>query len=794
MATPASPVTLPPDSPLGSKLRCWLSNAALVIALWISLIRLPLSPTVELDPSWRMTLGYALAHGWQFGRDLVFTYGPLGFVLAPTNSGVLHVPQIAWQIGANLIFALAIWGLGRDFTGWRKAVYYVYFFAFGNSYVDVIHMIMILLFSLALLRDRFTANRWLTGLSALGLGILSLVKFTNLLLAGFAVACVLALHLWRRHRGTAGLVAGAFVLGFLGGWVALGQALGNLPTFVINSLSLSNGYVDAMGLEESGALLGMGLGAAAMIGCYYVLRILGAQDRPRTVAFTLIAAAASFLNWKHGFVRADGHVVAHFFVSLLLVSGYPFLLQDEPAFHRLKTACLAACAAFSLAGIWLISPPAIIWMPYTLNSRMVENAQMLGQVTAYPAKAREEFAHLSQIYSLNGIKALVRERSLDVLGNEQSYAIFNGFNYHARPTLQSYSAYNQHLEQLNADFYASPRAPDFILQKLNGATIDSHLPAIEDALAVRYLYHHYKFLMEERDFLVWVRQDPDPALDARTLLSRRQVKFDEPVVVPDLGETPVWCEFEVKPSLLGKLRTFLYKPPELHFVVTDGAGGDTNYRMVRERARAGFLAYPHFTSNYNVVKYQEGEPGPRISKLVALMPPGQRKYFSPDLEVRFYRLPPFPRVMRHVDKPPEIKFRVFNRIPLNATSAVPAEITMEDGKEVLFVHAPSSMEFDVVPTLHRVKGHFGFIAHAYQDGNNTDGSEFIIEWVDAGGKISPLFQRLLRPSTDPSDRGEQSFDIKLPPGHGRLLLRTTTGLHNSNAFDWTYWTDVVFSN
>ena len=793
MTAPDPAPTAHRPSTLAGRLRYGLGQAALVVGLWLTLIRLPLSPTADLDSSWRMTLGYALQHGWQFGRDIVFTYGPLGYVLAPTNSGTLYVPQLAWQIGANLLFALAIWGLGRRLTGWRQAVYYVYFFVFGVGYVDAVHMIVIVLFSLALTRDRFLANRGLTALTALALGIMSLVKFTNLLLAGFALACLLALHLWRRRPATAGLIGGAFALAFLGGWAALGQSLANLPAYVATSLSVSNGYVEAMGLEESTGMLLWGLGAAGTLAAYYGLSLVTAADRPRVAAITLIAAAASFLNWKHGFVRADGHVLAHFFLSLFFVSAYPVLLQDEPAFRRTKGVLLAACAACCLGGIWANSPPTIIWAPNTLNARLVENAHALGQVRDFPATARAEYTRLAKTYALTGIKTLIRDQTVDILGNEQAYALFNGFNFRNRPTLQGYAAYNQHLEQLNADFYASGRAPEFVLQKINRNTIDDHLPAIEDALAVRYLYHHYSFLMEEQEFLLWRRQAPNPALDQKTLLRSEVIRFGDTVTAPDLGDSPVWCEVEIAPSLLGRLRTFFYKPPEIRFDVTDGGGNPATFRMVRERARAGFLIYPHITSNYNVVKYQEGEPGPRIARFTPLMPPGQRKYFGRDIQVRFYQLPPFSRAMRVLEKPPEIRFRVFNQVPISASSEVPTAITPEGGKEVLFAHPPSTLEFLVSPATRRLKGGYGFIARAYQDGNATDGAEFIIEWVDRGGKTTQLSHRLLRPVTVTADRGEQAFDLALPAGGGRLLLRITPGPANNLSFDWTYWTDVVFS-
>ena len=47
--------------------------------MWIVHVQLPIGPApAELDPSWQQALSRALVLGIRFGRDLVFTFGPLG--------------------------------------------------------------------------------------------------------------------------------------------------------------------------------------------------------------------------------------------------------------------------------------------------------------------------------------------------------------------------------------------------------------------------------------------------------------------------------------------------------------------------------------------------------------------------------------------------------------------------------------------------------------------------------------------------------------------------------------------
>ena len=84
-------ITTPDDSRglhrLSQRWPSFLAQAGLWLVVWLSLLKLPAPPTSGLDPSWRMVIGYALGHGMQWGTDLVFTYGPLGYLLAATNHG-----------------------------------------------------------------------------------------------------------------------------------------------------------------------------------------------------------------------------------------------------------------------------------------------------------------------------------------------------------------------------------------------------------------------------------------------------------------------------------------------------------------------------------------------------------------------------------------------------------------------------------------------------------------------------------------------------------------------------------
>jgi hypothetical protein len=790
-------VTSPATSPrtdrlarLGLPVLEFFGQAVLWALLWLNLIRLPQLPSAGLDPSWRLTLDYAFGHHLQFGTDLIFTYGPLGYLLAGTTSGEHYSHYLIWQIAAGAIFATVIWLFGRCFRGWRLAGYYAYFFFFGAVYVDAVHMIMVLLLSVALLREPVAARRWLVAVIGALLGMLALVKFTNLMLASFVVACVVGHHAWRRRWVDLAVVAGSFAASFMLGWMLWSQRPANIFAYLINSFNVSTGYVEGMAFYETPLMLTLGLGAAFTLGAYYMLTLWRREDPPRAVAVLLMAAAASYLNWKHGFVRADGHVFAHFVTCMFIASTFPVLLQDDGPLQRLKAGLLWGCVAFSLGGVYFATPSTITDAPAIWNYHLKEVVNALRIAPDLGRNARNYFDEMKKLHALPGVKTAVDEATIDMLGNEQAYVLFNGLNFTPRPAIQSYAPYTERLLKLDEEFYRSSRAPEFVLQKIEA--IDLRLPAVDDSLATRYLYRHYTYVLQERGFLLWRRNRPDPALDEEIPLSSTTVAFGQTVAAPDRGDAPIWVEIDARPSLLGRLRIFLYKPPTLNITLTDGHGFKSTYRLISGMARAGFLLYPFFTGNNDVVQFESGNPTIRLLRFSLEMPPAQQKYFQRGIGVRFFMLKPFPHTAGAAEGSPDALYRPFNHLPSAVNAYFPVSVIEEEGQQALFAHPPSTIEFKVDFPATRLSGRFGFTMGAYTPPNATDGAEFLVKWIGADGRAVTLFDRLLRPATEAKDRGMQSFDVPLPSGGGRVILEITPGPKGDISFDWTYWSRVKF--
>ena len=91
-----------------SKLR---QGALLLAVIWLVLAGVPEIPNPilpGLDPGWVLGLNMAHAQGLAHGKDIVWTYGPLGYLAYPDPSGHSMYPALAFRLGMYLLWGLAL--------------------------------------------------------------------------------------------------------------------------------------------------------------------------------------------------------------------------------------------------------------------------------------------------------------------------------------------------------------------------------------------------------------------------------------------------------------------------------------------------------------------------------------------------------------------------------------------------------------------------------------------------------------------------------------------------------------
>ena len=774
-------------------LRIGLVELGLFLVIAATLISYPSVPGADLDPSWRQVLGYVARNGLQFGPDIVFTYGPLGYLFTPSVTDENALVHLYWQLITSGGFAAAILAFSHAFRGPARGAVLFFFIVIAGPQPEAVTLYMLILAALAY--ARWGVERawvWALPLTAF-LAFASLEKFTHIMVAAGVIPVLCAQAILSGRRRAAFALAVSYLIFLSIGWSAVGQSLSSLPSYLLGSLQLSSEYSRSMGLSADVPTLWLGLLVVAAMGIYLATQVRGREHRERKVALVLVALVGAFLSWKHGFVRADAHTLSHFQFQLFLVVVLPVFFRGiSPTSTRSRYA-LIAVVVLAVGGMGRTAPTSVTDAVQNWNFRVLDTKDRLFHEGRWQNEVLQRIGHARNLYQLPEASHIIGAASVDVLGHEQGYAIFNQLNYTPRPAFQSYFATHPALTRRNEAFYRGQHGPQFVLQKLQ--TIDQRLPALDDALATLAVYQNYDLIRESRRFLIWQRR-AEVAPDAgRELISELTATWDEEISIPSDTSAPIWCEIDVKPSLVGRVKGLLYKPQELRIHAMDKEGNSMGYRYLPSAGRIGFLVAPHLVSNHDLIALQTNDAPNRLQSLRLL--PGDNSSgadFRKTFAVSFYRVAPMTRNRSLIPPDPQVTFGSFSDMPLRYEALYAIAELEEKGGKVVAAHPPSELEFQRPAAALRLSGGFGFFASAFaQDTQITDGVGFLIDWFDADGNRRILLERFLNPSNIESDKEEQKFDLLLPDGPGVVRLRTTPGPGYDLSFDWVYWRDVKFT-
>lgn len=776
----------PVNGRVGIQERVLLVGFALL--LWLtrfSPIEAPATP--ELDASWAQALGYALVHGMQFGVDVVFTYGPLGWFAHSAWEPTLE-PWKLWFF--EVAFRLALTGFFvHALTRVRGAIEKLLFalvLLVPDPGIEAYYFAAVAVLGAWLLeRDRralATFPVWLL------LAIVACIKFTYMVAAGCAAACVVARLLAARERRKALEQALLGAAALLLVWCACRQAPWNLVPYVVRSWTMAQGYADAMGHEPAPlqvpiavASLALGLASVAVV----------ARTRAELATRGALFALVGFLAFKGGLVMAGTTALTCFgFASL---APQVFVTRDAASSARTRAGAVLRVAACVLA-LWGyqrcqdLSPfgaqrPFAAW-----NERLAFGFDGLTRWDIHRAEHVSLRRALAEEHALPLVRETVGSESIDVLPYEIGQVLLNDLAWRPRPVIQSYAAYTPALLELNAEHFRGERAPKYVL--LRAGTIDHRLPGADDAGALEVIVERYRIVLAERSWLLLARRDePAPPRRARETVFAARVRFGEDLALPRIEGAAVNLRVEIPKSLRGRLHSFFVSTPQLFARVETDEGFVERFRAVRGELEHGLLVDPWLGGPEGFESVFTGSKRPRMSKLRINCDPEHAADFAGEAEVVLERVEGFELPPARPELAGRLRFPMFDPPPDHFDGALAMSRGSVGAVGVYVVHAPSELGFDVGEGRWRVTARYGLLPGAWEQGS-TDGAAFLIGFRSAAGQ-GTLWRRVIDPQKREEDRPPQlvEHDFDLPPG-ATLLLRTNPGPAGDGSSDWCYWTDV----
>ena len=761
------------------------------VALWLgSVTAIPLSTTTYLDASWQQTLVWSRLLDLQYGRDLIFTAGPWGWLFSLFYiDGLLEVKWAFEAFGKLGLAALLVWST-RDLPQPRRAWMLFALALLGGLQVDTWLVLLIALLGLSVLLPAH-APRWALLVTLLVFTFLARVKFTFTVLTVAVTGLGIIAALWRQDWRGALLRAAGYPLAFLGWWLAAGQNPIRIPRWLELSGEISRGYGGAMSMEPAPGVFPVGLLVAAAIAFWLwrAVRTAAPADRARAWPAAALAAGVGFVAWKHGFTRADGHVLGFFFIALFLAWIMPAYLRPTGGWRWLR---LEAIAVLCLLGVWRADDTILAKTPAIFVGRIHAAGSALGHPAAYFAFWRDVTAGHERRHALPRVRAEVGDATIDFLNAEQGWLMLNGLAYSPRPIPQSYSAYTGELMSRNLGwFQREDRAPAYLL--IDYLTIDGRYAAQDDALLLADLPRRYEPVLTERNLLLARRRAIQPPADnlPRKITSRGGLGFGENFAIPVLPAHALWLKLDPAPTGLGRLRAAAYKPPELRLVLRELDGHEHTYRLVPDAAREGFLIQPFLPDRPALEAFLDLDGPRRVTSFRVEFAAPDHSEFWRSLSYELSFVPHLPLGLgAEALHTLLVRSGVSTTAPARLDFPTPPEIFEIEGAAAILAHSPAELRFAATDSTRHFTGLAGLRPGAYTGDARTDGVTFRLVAETADGTSRDLWSRRLEPTTAPADRGGQPFAVEVPAG---VTVRLLTEPGPNANWDWSYWSRLQFT-
>lgn len=551
----------------------------------------PTFPVNKLDQSWQYALNEAVAQQLRFGTDIVFTFGPYVSICWPQFHPATYSLMMFGSAYLALAFAAGTALLLRE----RKitaALLLVLLLALDlnrDAFQFVLPVLMVMVFARFLAPGRAgpaaaggDPPRWTIlatcGLLVSAVALLPLAKGTLALTSTALVIVAAGLAGIRRPVRGAGVLL-CYALSMCLFWLCAGQRLSDLPTFLFSLGTVVSGYTDAMSLFGDVSRILWFVFICAAYLCLFVKSPLLPHDRRLRIVVLLALAWTFFVVFKAAFVRHDSHERIAF--DFLVLAG-GLLAAFSAGLVRISGVVIATLI---VVGLGKSGNPLVI--AYRLVQTCQHQWEGLQQTLRDPASLRDRFeAARERIRTDNPLASTAGPT--DIYSYDQAVLLAHGFDWSPRPILQSYATYTPDAARLNAAHLGGAKAPQTLFFRVQ--TIDERLPALDDGYSWRELLKYYEPTTLEGHYIRLQRRTVPLELKSEMLVAGRRVLGEEVALPSDAGL--LWAELDVRPTLLGRLVSVVYKLPRLRIAVTRADGAVAELRYIASMGRAGFLLQP----------------------------------------------------------------------------------------------------------------------------------------------------------------------------------------------------------
>lgn len=585
-----------------------------------------------LDVSWQMTLNYAKAMHWTWGKDIIYTYGPLGFLGTRLGFGISRWAFLLFDI----FFVANMFCVFRDFLRLsnNKWLATVILFAFTivmepSHRTDMSWVITLFAFYWMYRSHKEAKYNYLL-LACINIVICFFLKL-NAGLVGivFLSGHLVNLYVFRKIN----LLKTGIILSSLAAMIGLGAWVFHvsIPGYLSGALGIIKGYNSIMFIEQELYLVqenNIAVLFYVMLAFVIVYIVALIKDKKYSeIYYSLLVIAYAFLLRKQACLRNDfGHYFEFFsYIPIVFLVGN-FLLSSR----KNQKPVFAFMFVFTMLSLFYTSERPQRTIDEAVTRRYSGLGAYFDMFLHYPGNSFLNNKH--KRYIPERVLSRIGKKPVDIFPWDSEYLIENGLNYQPRPVFQSFSAYTDYLEQVNYESYLK-KAPDYLIYDYE--SIDTRYPFNDDLLVNFFICKNYSYVDSFNSNGRW-----------RALLEKKDTVQPLEMVKPKEGvfrinqDIPIdWVmmmKMDVKLTAWGKAQSILYREPVLYISMKRAGGNTVRYRISKEMLKAGIMVDRWVNSNEDYVKYMLDKN--MLDRFVSVRIVADSDFYKPDIKVEYYNV------------------------------------------------------------------------------------------------------------------------------------------------------------
>lgn len=532
--------------------------------------------TSGLDPSWIYGLNVYNIEHVIFGRDLLFTYGPLGYILFPQPVG----NNIASAFSILMLFFLAMLGttafilfsksfahINHRMGNLLASLFFLYIAFLAGNYIPEYWTTYILLMVLsAILVKKSRHTYWFMIIAVLITVISMFIKFNTGILNLICMYIFLFL-LFMQKSEQIKLFAIIIIVGipaiFTGSYLLYNFSFHDLGVYAYSAINISSGYIYNMSMEVKDTFYTDYIAALMIIFLGCLCKIT--HDDKKNGLYAILFLFAFFITFKHGIVRGD-HITVVPTIFCLYFSIYILFMKADITEYlqgKIKYLVMVLCIALVAFPMHHRQVSNLLQPLYT----GVDHIQTLVLCTVHENRSFKQLDQREAVMDRD-FSAVLGQHSMTIYPWE--FSLYNIGEHVYRPIpVFSINVGTVFLDQKNADFFAADNAPEYIILSLE--TVDNQYPLINNPAMWMEILKRYDVVdYDDKNFLLAKRNSACESVE--TEIETRSIGKNDTITIPE-SSSHILIKVDADLSLKGNLAKLLYRIPEVNMdaVLNDGS-------------------------------------------------------------------------------------------------------------------------------------------------------------------------------------------------------------------------------